>query len=156
MPTCNNKFTIYANSAFNVLFRLLPSACTHCHFKFVTSSTVAPTGDIFEAYFQENGHWMPAALLSTDLLHYCIIQNLLATLLCTATDWQEAKAHWKCVSLSKLPGVRRRKYNQDISFPPSSTISSVPALILVYSCSPSASPLSHSKLFTGTWVFWFQ
>lgn len=68
-------------TAFNSLFHLLSSTCTHCHFKSVTSSNGPPADDIFQAYFQENGCWMPLALFSTDLLHYSKIQHLLDTLL---------------------------------------------------------------------------
>lgn len=42
---------------------------------------LTPADDISQAYFQESGCWMPVALLSTDLLLYCSIQNLLAALL---------------------------------------------------------------------------
>lgn len=121
----------------------------------MTGSDVAPADDIFQAYFQESGCWMPAALLSTYLLLYCRFQNLLATLPCAATDWQEARAHWKCVSLSKLPGVRLRGNNCLIKTSPF-LLPPAPSLILVSSSSQALSlPHAHRKLVTGVWVFWF-
>jgi len=59
----------------------------------MTHSSVTPADEFFQAYFQESGCLMSAALFASDLPHHYKIQNPLATLLCTATDWQEAKAH---------------------------------------------------------------
>lgn len=143
-------YNICKLSAVSVLFQLLLSACAHCHFKSVASSTVAPADDIFQAYFQQNGCWMPAALFSTDLLHYCRIQHLLAALLCTATDWQGSKAHWKFVSLSKLPEVSLRGNNQDISFSSISLVSCLnPCLFLLHQ------PLSLQTFYWYVGVFFF-
>lgn len=56
------------NAALNLLFQNLSPACTRCHFKSMTGRNVAPACDISEAYFQESRCWMPAALLSNDIL----------------------------------------------------------------------------------------
>lgn len=50
------------------------------------------------------GEWAfdARSTFSIDLPHNWRIQHLLATLLCTDSDWQESNAHWKCVSLSEL------------------------------------------------------
>lgn len=69
---------------------------------------------------------------------YYKIQNLLATFLCRATDWQQAEAFRKCVSLSKLPGVRLRGSNCLIKTSLSLTIPSAPSLIPVCPCSLTA------------------